>query len=87
MSHSPRSVLVRAIAPPRKIRPAVGFDAACRSFLATPAQRRFDPDPSATSERVSVGARTVSRSDARDPARGEPLLRTGAKELAIAVVV
>lgn len=88
MSHSPRSVLVRADR-------TAAEDPACRrvrrSVPFVPgdagATQVRSGSLSATSERVSVGARTVSRSDARDPARGEPLLRTGAKELAIAGVV
>jgi PAP2 superfamily len=84
MSPAPTSVVIR-------VDHAVGHDPACRrgrppAPLASGGSFQFlSGTSSATVERVSVGAGPTSGSDVRRP--GRPLLRVGAKELAIAGVV
>jgi hypothetical protein len=88
MSHSPTSVLARTDR-------AAGEDPTCRpgrrpvslAFGDAGATQRRPRSVPETSERSSIGVRTVSRSDACDPGRRQPLVRVGAKELAIAGAV
>ena len=84
MSHGPTAVLVRADR-------STGEHPVCRQGRRPPPIALGDAGTaqfrSGSLPATSVGARPVSRTDARDPGRGGPLLRVGAKELAIAAAV